>query len=79
MNTTSKRMQSVIVALLAALLVPRIERWTGIKLNEDDIGALVGGAVAAWHGAAAVIEPLWERFAYKYLPPIPTSPAQPAK
>jgi hypothetical protein len=56
-----QRSQTVIVALAAALLIPRIQRWTGVTLTLDDIAALMAGAVAVWHGAGALIE--------RYFPP----------
>lgn len=56
-----KRSQSVIVALLAAMLIPRIQKWTGVTLTLDDIACLMAAAVASWHGICAVIE--------RYFPP----------
>lgn len=64
-----KRSQTVIVALIAALLIPRIQRWTGVVLTLDDIAALMAASVAAWHGLCAVIE--------KYFPPPQAKAAPP--
>jgi len=56
-----KRSNAVIVALAAALLIPRIQRWTGVTLTIDDIAALMATAIGLGHGVSAVIE--------RYLPP----------
>lgn len=64
-----KRSQSVIVALLAALLIPRIQKWLGVTLTIDDIAGLMAAAVTVWHGLCAVIE--------KYFPPPQAKAAPP--
>lgn len=70
MNPQSNR---VVVALVAALLVPRIEELTHVKLTLDDVAALVGLSVALWHGAARA-------FVTYFPPPSPKAePAAPAK
>lgn len=67
MNAQQNR---VIVTLLAAILVPRIEQHLGIKLTADDVADLVGLSVVAAHGIAAIF--------VRYFPP-KAQPAQPAK
>lgn len=67
----SNRSSTVIVALLAATIVPRIERVTGVKLTLDDVAALFSLAVVVWHGLATA----FERY---FPPPSPTQPAHPA-
>lgn len=67
----STRSNTVMVGLLAALVVPRIERATGIKLTTEDVGALIGLAIAAFHGIATA----FERY---FPPPNPTQPVTPA-
>jgi len=62
----------VLIALVAALIVPRIEQLTGIKLTPDDVAALVGLAVVAAHGVAAI-------FTRYFPPPNSQTPAGPAK
>jgi len=62
----------VLIALVAALIVPRIEQLTGIKLTPDDVAALVGLIVVAAHGVAAI-------FTRYFPPPNPQTPAGPAK
>lgn len=56
-----KRSSSVIVSLVAALLIPRVQKWTGVTLDLDDIAALMAGAVVVWHGLSAFVE--------RYFPP----------
>lgn len=56
-----KRSTSVIVSLVAALLIPRVQKLTGITLGLDDVAALVAGAVVVWHGLCAFVE--------RYFPP----------
>ena len=55
------RSNTVLLSLVAALVVPRIERATGIKLTGDDVAALMGLAVVAWHAGASTLE--------RYFPP----------
>jgi hypothetical protein len=60
------------VGLVAAVLIPRIERLTGVKLTIDDVAALIALAMAAWHGFVTTFE--------RYFPPTnPTPPPQAAK
>jgi hypothetical protein len=63
----------VTVALVAALLVPWVERETGVKLTDDQVAGLVALAVAAWHAAAPIAQRVFDRF----FPP--TQAAQPPK
>jgi hypothetical protein len=53
MNT---RQNSIIVALVSAMLVPKIQTLTGLKLSTEDVAELVAGATLAWHGLTAFIE-----------------------
>jgi hypothetical protein len=55
------RSQAVMASLLAAILIPKIQKWTGVKLDIDDIVDLMAGAAIAWHGLCAFIE--------RYFPP----------
>ena len=65
------RSNTTTVALVAALVVPRIQRATGVVLSIDDVAALMAVAVAVWHAGAS----LFERY---FPPPNPTTPAAPA-
>ena len=56
-----KRSSSVIVSLAAALLIPRVQKWTGVTLDLNDIVDLMAGAAVVWHGASAIFE--------RYFPP----------
>lgn len=58
---STQRGNTVMVGLVAALVVPRIERLTGVKLTLDDVAALVALFMAGWHGVATVFE--------RYFPP----------
>jgi hypothetical protein len=69
---SNQRSNTVMVGLVAALIVPRIEQTTGIKLTIDDVAALIALAGVAWHGLATAFE--------RYLPPPnPQKPVEPAK
>lgn len=50
------RSNSTIVALVAALLIPRIQKWLGVTLTLEDVAALVAAAVAAAHTISAAFE-----------------------
>lgn len=62
----------VTAALVASLLIPWVERLTGVKLTPDEAVGLVGLAVAAFHGIATL-------FTRYFPPPNPTQPVSPAK
>jgi len=70
---STQRKNATIVVLAAAIVVPRIQQWTGIKLTVDDVADMVALGITVWHGAATVLE--------HYFPPkIPfTTPVEPAK
>lgn len=57
----------VLVTLTAALVVPRIERATGIKLTTDDVAGLIGLIAISWHGAVTAF--------VRYFPPPPSRAA----
>lgn len=63
---------SVAIGAVAALLVPWIERLTGVKLTEDQALSLVILLMSAAHMAVAV-------FTRYFPPPNPQKPADPAK
>lgn len=46
----------LIATLVGALLVPKIERATGVKLTTDDVAALVALVPVAWHGIGAIFD-----------------------
>jgi hypothetical protein len=66
---------SVIVALVAAALIPRIQKLLGVTLTIDDIAGLMALAVTAGHGVCAVIEryfpPPAVKVAAPFVPPQP--------
>lgn len=68
-HVNDKRSQTVIVALVAALLIPRVQRWTGVALTLDDIAALMAASVGVWHGLCAVIERYFPPPQAKVVPP----------
>lgn len=55
------RSNTVIVALAAAMLIPRVQKWTGVTMTTDDVAALMASALALFHGGAAFLE--------RYYPP----------
>lgn len=70
---SNQRGNTVMVGLIAAIAIPRIEQLTGVKLSIDDVAALIGLAGVVWHGAATAVE------RYFPPPPNPTSPPPAAK
>lgn len=69
-SATQSRSNMLTVTLVAALVVPRIQRWLGITLTNDDIAMMIAGVPAVWHAAITTF--------VRYFPP-PTQPAEPAK
>lgn len=67
------RSNTVIVTLGAAILIPKVEQWTGLKLSVSDIADLFAAGALGWHGFSTVFE--------HYFPPkVPfAQPAEPAK
>lgn len=61
------RGNTVLVTLVAAMVIPRIQKLTGVRLDTDDVVALMALAFAGAQGAAAIFE--------RYFPP----PTQGAK
>jgi len=62
----------VTAALVASLLIPWVQKLTGVQLTLDQAVGLVGLSVAAFHTIAAVL--------VRYFPPPnPQKPADPAK
>jgi hypothetical protein len=70
----SKRSQTVIVSLIAALLIPRIQRCLGVTLTLDDVAALVAAAITVWHGLGAAGERICAVLERRFPPPVPMSP-----
>lgn len=69
----SSRGNTVTVGLIAALVIPRVQRLTGVTLTIDDVASLIALSMAGFHGAATVFE------RYFPPPPNPTQPPQAAK
>lgn len=72
MNPSQNR---VLVTLIAAILIPRLEQHFGLKLTADDIADLVALVVVGAHGVAT--------FFVRYFPPkgpmAPKGPSSPEK
>jgi hypothetical protein len=69
--SSAVRSSDVNVALVASLIMPHVQRLTGVPLSLDDVAALVGLTLAAWHAGCTAFE--------KYFPPPnPTAPVAPA-
>jgi hypothetical protein len=52
----NSRGNTVLVSLISTLLIPRVERVTGVKLNNDEVADLIGLAIAGFHYGAVLIE-----------------------
>jgi len=63
---SAQRSNVVMVSLVAALVVPRIQQMTGIVLTIDDVAALIALAGVLWHAVAQTFE--------RYFPPPIHSP-----
>lgn len=68
------RAKQILIVLVAARLIPWVQKIFGVTLNLDDIGDLFCAAVFAWHAVAASACAITKRFF-----PDPTSPPQAAK
>ena len=70
--TNASRGNAASAMLVAALLIPRIQRATGVVLTVDDAMVLMGMFAAGWHWTCTVFE--------KYFPPPnPITPEKPAQ
>ncbi len=69
-DVSQTRQNVVMVGLLAAMVIPRVQRLTGVTLTIDDVAALAALALVAWHGVAST----FERY---FPPPIPTPAVKP--
>lgn len=67
----NSRSNTVLVGLIAAVVAPRIEKATGIKLDTDDVAALVGLALVGWHGGIAGLAWLGTVFTHYFPPKVP--------
>ena len=68
------RAKQILIVLIAARLVPWVQKIFGVTLTIGDVGDLVAAAVILWHSAGAS----WCAIAKRYFPN-PTQPAQPAE
>jgi hypothetical protein len=66
-DVSQSRQNVVMVGLLASLLIPRVQKLTGVTLTLDDVAALSALALVAWHGVASTLE--------RYFPPPNPTPA----
>lgn len=69
---TNQRSNTVMVTLAAALLAPKVERATGIKLSTEDVATLIGAAAIIYHAAISA-------FVRYFPPPNPIQPPQGAQ
>lgn len=70
----STRSNTVIVSLIAALVIPRIQKLTGMTLTLDDVATLIGVGAAAVHAGAAVFERYFPPPQAKVLAEAPSTP-----
>ena len=59
------RSNTVMLTLVAALVVPKVQKLTGITLSLEDVADLMGLVVVAWHGGASILD--------RYFPPTEAS------
>lgn len=71
MAQSNPRTNTVLVSLVAAIAVPKIEQVTGVKLTPDDVAALVALAIVVWHGAVTAVEQ-FPLYVQKFRPTSPT-------
>lgn len=70
------RAKQILVVLIAARLVPWVQKIFGITLSLEDVGDLFVAGVALWHAGAATVCAITKR----YFPSLnPTPPPQAAK
>ena len=62
------RSQQIIVVLIAARLIPLVQKWSGVTLSVNDVGDLLAAGFIAFHAAAAAFQ--------RYFPPPATKPAE---
>lgn len=56
------RAKQILIVLIAARLIPWVQKAFHITLTLEDIGDLFVAAVALWHGAAATICAVMKRY-----------------
>jgi hypothetical protein len=67
------RTKQILIVLLAARLVPWVQKIFGVTLSLEDVGDLFVLAVTLWHGAAASVCLITKR----YFPTPPENPISP--
>ena len=67
------RAKQIMIVLIAARLIPWLQKIFGVTLTVADVGDLLAAGVIAWHSAAAS----WCAIARRYFPPPPANPTEP--
>ena len=70
------RAKQILIVLVAARLIPWVQKIFGVTLTLEDIGDLFVAAVFLWHAGAASVCAIIQRF---FPPANPITPAPPAK
>lgn len=60
-SASQPRVNMLLVGLAAAVIIPRVEELTGVKLTTGDVAALMALALSVGHGAMLAFE--------RYFPP----------
>lgn len=61
MTDANDRYKQILIVLVAARLIPWVQKCCGVTLNLDQVGDLFAGAMILWHSAAATFQ--------RYFPP----------
>lgn len=71
------RAKQIVIVLIAARLIPWIQKFFGVTLSLNDIGDLFSVAVIGWHSVAASVCAITKRY-FPLPSPNPTQPVTPA-
>jgi hypothetical protein len=58
-SDTTNRSAIAYTALVAAVIIPQVQKRFGITLTIDDVSAYMAGAAVAWHALSAFVDSRW--------------------
>jgi hypothetical protein len=73
------RAKQILIVLVAARLIPWVQKALGVTLSLEDVGDLFVAAVAGWHALAASACVVIKRYYPEAVPLVPIKPADPAQ
>jgi hypothetical protein len=73
------RAKQILIIMVAARLIPWVQKALGVTLSLEDVGDLFVAAVAGWHAGAASACMILKRFYPDAVTLIPIKPADPAQ